>query len=224
MKKCPKCGFEVEDNFLFCPKCGAEFAQTKKKLSFLEKRELKEQEQKELMQKSYISLEQVENAKEIDCENLYVVKKAPLDKTKKAALARVVVAVVVVLVALAGAFVASNYNIDKNLKLVTIFSAFIVIFASASIFISDLHLYLTLNKMQQSTFAVKKIKYGKPPIVNANGCLYEILVQSKCGECFNDMHIEEVDGRFVAVCNVDRNHVYKIDFEKVHDKFFATDK
>lgn len=224
MKKCPKCNVEVQDNLLFCPNCGTEFISSKKKLTYLERKQQKEAEQLQLMQKAYVSIEQVEKAKEFDCDKLIIEKKGLLEKTKRSAIIRIAIAVILVLASLAWAFVTINSDLNKNIKLVAIFAAFITIFFAASIFISDLHLALVLNRMQQSVFAAKKIKYGKPLQIYYEGYLYEVMVDAKCEECLGNMHIEEVEGNFVVVCNLNREHVYKLDLSKVHSKYFVSDK
>ena len=67
--------------------------------------------------------------------------------------------------------------------------------------------------MCKSDFAVKKISYGKPPVMLVNGEFYDLSIKSKCDieGCGAQMHIEEYNGEFIAVCNADRSHLRRLD-------------
>lgn len=224
MKKCPNCGKEMDENAIFCSQCGREFVKEKKKLSLFERKQAKERERQELMAKSYLTKEQVDSAPFWDKGSIVLEKKGTIKDAKTMAVVRIVISVILFVAAVVWGEISSKGSLNANLKLLVIFAVFFICAIAIMIFINDIHLLTTLNKMSQSQMAIKKIKYGQAPYVYKDGDLYLMLVKSKCAKCESDTHIEEVDGSFVVVCNQDRTHIFKIDTVEVMKECFADKK
>lgn len=217
MKKCPNCGKEAEDNAIFCSQCGREFDKPKK-LTYFERKEAKEQERIDLMNRSYISLEQYEKAEYFDLSYIVLNKFKPMKKAKQNSIFSICFSAILFIGAVVIGEICARRNIDSNLKLIVLLAVFVSCAIALAIAVNEFYMIKQLNNMSKAQFAIKKIKYGQPPYLYYKDNLYLMLAKGECKECKSKYHIEEVDGKFVVVCDANRSHVYKIGTEKLIDE------
>lgn len=216
--KCRACGKEIQDDAKFCSFCGAS-QQEKVKLTWGEKRRLRQKETEEILKKASLTEQDIINAKKADVEGLKLSYVGELSKEANKAVVMCVVYALATLIALAG-IVLMQYVVDINKTLRALISFVILLFLAGfgASFADRLYCARVFNKMKKSERAIKKISYGKAPYLSDKGKLYRIICCSICEECGATMHIEEFKGQLVAVCDKDREHLGIIDNEKIFEK------
>ena len=209
MKTCKKCQKEFDENLTYCPFCGAENAD--KKLTYIERKQAREKDTEVILNKASIQQSDIENAESIDPSELILERFTALKKTKLNNLTAILCSLASSIIFIVFAYIISNKDINSNLKLITILVAFIAVAVMASIFISSLYTYTSLNKMKTEDFSIKKIYFTKGPIMYFKGDIYEIKTYKMCDKCNNKMHVEMVDETLFLVCDTNRSHLYKIE-------------
>lgn len=229
MKKCINCGKDIQNDNRFCPYCGAENLPQEKKLTIAEKKQLKEKERIELMQKSYIDPAVLDTLDEWDVDKIKVVDKGLVKSKIKTSILKFSLACVGIIAIIAGyllmkfLWTENSFKFESTIKLLIILAGFIFAAFCLSKTIELGYYIKTLTLMNKTKFGIKKIGYGMPPLVVFNGKLFEIIIDGYCPQCEIEqkMHIEEVNGQFVVVCDVNRSHLYLLNTEKMAKKIFC---
>lgn len=213
--QCPNCQHENKEGATFCEKCGAQLESEKKRLSFFERRQARERERIYLMSKASLQAEDVENIADYDMGE---VTAKPIGEIKKILNKSVLVLVLSILgiaVCVAGIYVIGKLNFNDTLRVMLILILFLGCAVAGGYTIDYSYRVRMLNAMAKSNFAVKKLSYGKPPVMNIDGKCYELTLDAKCDieGCGASMHIEEYNGEFIAVCDADRSHLRKLHCE-----------
>ena len=226
MKKCINCGKDIQDDNRFCPYCGAENLPQEKKLTIAEKKQLRENERIELMQKSYIDPTVLDTLEEWDVDKIKVVNKGLVKNKIKTSILKFSLACVGILAIIAGYLLIKflwkedSFKFESTVKLLIILAGFIL---AAFCLSKTIELGYHIKTLNKSNFGIKKVGYGMPPLVVFNAKLYEIIIDGYCPQCEIEqkMHIEEVNGQFVVVCDVNRSHLYLLNTEKMAKKHFC---
>ena len=208
MKVCKKCQKEFDENLTYCPFCGAENAD--KKLTYFERKIARDKDTEIILNKASIQNEDIEQAKDGSASDLVIEKTQETKKAKIISLIRIGLSLVLAIACLVLAFVATKNDINPNLKLVVILLAFLAVAVCASVFISDIYSYLTLRKMSEEDFSIRKIYYTKSPMFVYGDSIYEIKTNLVCDKCNSKMHIEIKDEDLFLVCDVNRSHLVRI--------------
>ncbi len=212
MKKCPICDKDIDENLPFCPHCGAEVKSEKETLTWGEKRQQRERINQQNIEKSYLHQDEIVGLEYVPQEQISLKAKGKTRKEWQKNIIWISVSVLIVLVGFALFFVFKKFDFNKTLKVFLVLAVFLAEAFALSKIVECGYAVRMLNAMQKSDFAIKKIEYGKPPKVNIDGDLFEILVNTGCPECLcPTRHIEELDGKFVVVCDQNRTHLMLLD-------------
>ncbi len=212
MKKCPICGKEIDENLPFCPHCGAQVKSDKESLTWGEKRQQRERVNQQNIEKSYLHQDEIVGLEYVPHDQITLKAKGKTQKEWQKNVIWICVATLIVLVGFALFFVFKKFEFNKTLKVFLVLAVFLFEAFALSKIVECVYAVRMLSAMKKSNFAIKKIEYGKPPKVNIDGDLYEILVNTGCPECLcPTRHIEELDGKFVVVCDQNRTHLMLLD-------------
>ena len=209
--KCPQCGTEMKEGEKKCPECGAKRPGY---FNFIKRRQLREQETAEILEKSYIRQEDVA---ESGVSALRVVYRG----TVKEELTRVSIklAISVLLMGACIAVIAIRQytelmaDLDTVGTAIVLLGAFLLLFGNGAAAANAGYYLARLNALKKQGMAASKINYGKNPTAVYAGNVYEVSVTDACPKCEQPtaMHIEQVQDMLVAVCNADRNHLFKLE-------------
>ena len=91
--------------------------------------------------------------------------------------------------------------------------AFVLLFCNGASVSNSSYFIARLNALKKQGLGLSKINYGKNPTAVYAGSVYEVSVSDTCPKCEQPtaMHIEQVQDMLVAVCNADRNHLFRLD-------------
>lgn len=219
MRKCGKCEKEFEDDVKFCPNCGAEWSDEKKKMSFGERRRNKDREKDEILAKSHLRAKDILDVEECDHSQLQFKYVGLLKKIYKSTIVWFSLAVTVFALCCAGGIGIKFVKTSDTIKILTLTACFMLGFVSVSIFMNRGYQIKIYRAMLASSFAMKKISYGKPARVNYLGNIFEVTTTQQCDKCLQTqgLHIEEFEGGFYAVCDGDRGHLWSLNAAKVKD-------
>ena len=211
MKKCPVCSSNVEDDAKFCKHCGAEL-EINKKPDWAQRRKAREEEIQRAIDASYLHQEQLQGLEKVEPQDLVL---TPIS-TVKQALAKSVVTIVagalIIAVCIVAFFILKANSFNPTLMALCIVVGLGLAAFGLYLVVDNVYAARMLSAMSKTGFAIKKIKYGKPPKVNVEGMLYQLTLAGGCSQCAcPTRHIEEVAGQFVAVCDQDRSHLALID-------------
>ena len=211
MKKCPVCSSNVEDDAKFCKHCGAEL-EINKKPDWAQRRKAREEETQRAIDASYLHQEQLQDLQVVDAKELVLTKISTTKRALGKSIVMIALGVLIIAVCIVAFFIikANSFN-------VTFMALCIIVGLGLAAFglylvVDNFYEARMLSAMSKTGFAIKKIKYGKPPKVNVEGRLYQLTLAGGCSQCAcPTRHIEEVAGQFVAVCDQDRSHLALID-------------
>ena len=213
--KCPECGTELKDGEKVCPNCGAKRPGY---FNFIKRRQLREKETAELLDKSYIHAEDVSRTQVTQLRVTYRGKLSE-EFTRsgiKAAISGLLMIGCIVVIALRQ-YTDLMDGLDTIGTAIVLLGAFILLFGNGASLANSAYYLARLNALKKQGVGVSKINYGKNPTAVYAGGVYEVAVSESCPACTTPtaMHIEQVQDMLVAVCNADRNHLYKLDRARV---------
>lgn len=213
--KCPECGTELKDGEKVCPNCGAKRPGY---FNFIKRRQLREKETAELLDKSYIHAEDVSKTQVTQLRVTYRGKLSE-EFTRsgiKAAISGLLMIGCIVVIALRQ-YTDLMDGLDTIGTAIVLLGAFILLFGNGASLANSAYYLARLNALKKQGVGVSKINYGKNPTAVYAGGVYEVAVSESCPACTTPtaMHIEQVQDMLVAVCNADRNHLYKLDKARV---------
>ncbi len=211
--KCPNCQFENKESATFCEKCGAQLISENKRMSFFERRQAKERERLYILSKSSLQSEDVKDIRDMDMGEVDAVPRASKSAMRKKTVAAFAASIVGVIVCVALIYLIGRLKFNDSLRVALILFVFLLCFTSAAFAIDYGYRMRMVLAMCKSDFAVKKISYGKPPVMLSGDTFYDLNIRSACDipGCGAQMHIEEYNGEFIAVCNSDRSHLRRLD-------------
>lgn len=211
MKNCPVCNGKVEDEAKFCKHCGAEL-EINKKPDWAQRRKAREEETQRAINASYLHQEQLQGLEQVEAQDLVI---TPISTTKQAlskSVVTIVAGALIIAVCIVAFFILKANSFNPTLMALCIVAGLGLAAFGLYLVVDNVYAARMLSAMSKTGFAIKKIKYGKPPKVNVEGRLYRLTLASGCSQCgCPTRHIEEVAGQFVAVCDQDRSHLALID-------------
>ena len=217
---CPNCNHENKEGATFCEKCGAQLESEKKKLSFFERRQAKERERLFILSKASLQEEDVKDIQDLDMGEVETTPKGKKNQVKKSTALRLALSIVGLIIGIVAIYIVGRVKFNDTLRVVVILALFLGCFASGAFAIDYGYRMRMINAMCKSSFAIKKISYGKPPVMLVGDTFYELKIKSKCDVvgCGASMHIEEYNGEFIAVCDADRAHLRRLDCSALNPK------
>lgn len=212
MKNCPICGKEIDENLPFCPHCGAQIKSDNQRMTWGEKRQQRDLINQQNIEKSYLHQDEIVGIDYLPNDQITLKQKGKTHKEWVKNIVIISISALVIILGMVLFFVFKKFEFNKTLKVFLVLVVFLLeAFALAKI-VECSYAVRMLTAMKKTDFAIKKIEYGKPPKVNIDGNLYEILVNTGCPECLcPTRHIEELDGKFVVVCDQNRAHLMLLD-------------
>ncbi|MDE6189563.1 MAG: zinc ribbon domain-containing protein [Clostridia bacterium] len=209
--ECPNCKHDNKEGATFCERCGAQLESEKKRLSFFERRQAKERERQYIISKASLQEEDVKDIRDMDMGEVEAVVKGDKRTVKRDTTIRFSLSIVGVIIAVALIYIVGRAQFNDTARVTVILALFLLCFTAAAFAIDYGYRLRMINAMCKSSFAVKKISYGKPPVMLLSDKFYELKIKTKCDLCGAQMHIEEYNGEFIAVCNADRAHLRRLD-------------
>ena len=213
--KCPECGTEMKDGEKKCPNCGAKRPGY---FNFIKRRQLREKETAEILERSYIHKEDVSKTQ---VTQLRVTYRGTLNEEFARAGIKTAVSALFMLCCIT-VIALRQYTelldgLDTIGTAIVLLGAFLLLFGNGASVANSAYYLAKLNALKKQGVGVSKINYGKYPTAVYAGRVYEVAVAEGCPACASPtaMHIEQVQDMLVAVCNADRNHLYKLDKARV---------
>ena len=213
--KCPECGTEMKDGEKKCPNCGAKRPGY---FNFIKRRQLREKETAEILERSYIHKEDVSKTQ---VTQLRVTYRGTLNEEFARAGIKTAVSALFMLCCIT-VIALRQYTelldgLDTIGTAIVLLGAFLLLFGNGASVANSAYYLAKLNALKKQGVGVSKINYGKNPTAVYAGRVYEVAVAEGCPACASPtaMHIEQVQDMLVAVCNADRNHLYKLDKARV---------
>ena len=213
--KCPECGTEMKDGEKKCPNCGAKRPGY---FNFIKRRQLREKETAEILERSYIHKEDVSKTQ---VTQLRVTYRGTLNEEFARAGIKTAVSALFMLFCIT-VIALRQYTelldgLDTIGTAIVLLGAFLLLFGNGASVANSAYYLAKLNALKKQGVGVSKINYGKNPTALYAGRVYEVAVAEGCPACSSPtaMHIEQVQDMLVAVCNADRNHLYKLDKARV---------
>lgn len=213
--KCPECGTEMKDGEKKCPNCGAKRPGY---FNFIKRRQLREKETAEILERSYIHKEDVSKTQ---VTQLRVTYRGTLNEEFARAGIKTAVSALFMLCCIT-VIALRQYTelldgLDTIGTAIVLLGAFLLLFGNGASVANSAYYLAKLNALKKQGVGVSKINYGKNPTAVYAGRVYEVAVAEGCPACSSPtaMHIEQVQDMLVAVCNADRNHLYKLDKARV---------
>lgn len=213
--KCPECGTEMKDGEKKCPNCGAKRPGY---FNFIKRRQLREKETAEILERSYIHKEDVSKTQ---VTQLRVTYRGTLNEEFARAGIKTAVSALFMLCCIT-VIALRQYTelldgLDTIGTAIVLLGAFLLLFGNGASVANSAYYLAKLNALKKQGVGVSKINYGKNPTAVYAGRVYEVAVAEGCPACAfpTAMHIEQVQDMLVAVCNADRNHLYKLDKARV---------
>ena len=213
--KCPECGTEMKDREKKCPNCGAKRPGY---FNFIKRRQLREKETAEILERSYIHKEDVSKTQ---VTQLRVTYRGTLNEEFARAGIKTAVSALFMLCCIT-VIALRQYTelldgLDTIGTAIVLLGAFLLLFGNGASVANSAYYLAKLNALKKQGVGVSKINYGKNPTAVYAGRVYEVAVAEGCPACASPtaMHIEQVQDMLVAVCNADRNHLYKLDKARV---------
>ena len=209
--KCAKCGAEIKDGEKKCPECGEKRPGY---FNFIKRRQLREQETAEILEKSYIHEEDVAAAGVSGLSVRYrgKVGEELVRSGIKLGISVLFMCACIAVIAIRQ-YTALLDELDTLGTAIVLLGAFLLLFGNGASVASSSYFIARLNALKKQGLGVSKINYGKNPTAVYAGNVYEVSVSDTCPKCEQPtaMHIEQVQDMLVAVCNADRNHLFRLD-------------
>ena len=209
--KCAKCGAEIKDGEKKCPECGEKRAGN---FTFIKRRQLREQETAEILEKSYIHEEDVAAAGVSGLSVRYrgKVGEELVRSGIKLGISVLFMCACIAVIAIRQ-YTALLDGLDTLGTAIVLLGAFLLLFGNGASVANSSYFIARLNALKKQGLGVSKINYGKNPTAVYAGNVYEVSVSDTCPKCEQPtaMHIEQVQDMLVAVCNADRNHLFRLD-------------
>lgn len=209
--KCAKCGAEIKDGEKKCPECGEKRPGY---FNFIKRRQLREQETAEILEKSYIHEEDVAAAGVSGLSVRYrgKVGEELVRSGIKLGISVLFMCACIAVIAIRQ-YTALLNGLDTLGTAIVLLGAFLLLFGNGASVANSSYFIARLNALKKQGLGVSKINYGKNPTAVYAGNVYEVSVSDTCPKCEQPtaMHIEQVQDMLVAVCNADRNHLFRLD-------------
>lgn len=209
--KCPNCGTEIKEGEKKCPNCGAKRPGY---FNFIKRRQLREQETAEILEKSYIHAEDVSKTQVTQIRAVFRGKLSDefMRSGIKLAINILIMAACIAVIAIRQ-YTSLLDGLDTLGTAIVLLGAFLLLFGNGAAVANTAYFLTKLNALKKQGVGVSKINYGKNPTAVYAGGVYEVSVTQSCPACKEPtaMHIEQVQDMLVAVCNADRNHLFKLD-------------
>ena len=209
--KCAKCGAEIKDGEKKCPECGEKRPGY---FNFIKRRQLREQETAEILEKSYIHEEDVAAAGVSGLSVRYrgKVGEELVRSGIKLGISVLLMCACIAVIAIRQ-YTALLDGLDTLGTAIVLLGAFLLLFGNGASVANSSYFIARLNALKKQGLGVSKINYGKNPTAVYAGNVYEVSVSDTCPKCEQPtaMHIEQVQDMLVAVCNADRNHLFRLD-------------
>ena len=209
--KCAKCGAEIKDGEKKCPECGEKRPGY---FNFIKRRQLREQETAEILEKSYIHEEDVAAA---GVSGLSVRYRGKVGEELVRSGIKLGISVLFMCACIAVIAIRQYTELLDGLDTlgtaIVLLGAFLLLFGNGASVANSSYFIARLNALKKQGLGVSKINYGKNPTAVYAGNVYEVSVSDTCPKCEQStaMHIEQVQDMLVAVCNADRNHLFRLD-------------
>ena len=209
--KCAKCGAEIKDGEKKCPECGEKRPGY---FNFIKRRQLREQETAEILEKSYIHVEDVAAA---GVSGLSVRYRGKVGEELVRSGIKLGISVLFMCACIAVIAIRQYTELLDGLDTlgtaIVLLGAFLLLFGNGASVANSSYFIARLNALKKQGLGVSKINYGKNPTAVYAGNVYEVSVSDTCPKCEQPtaMHIEQVQDMLVAVCNADRNHLFRLD-------------
>lgn len=205
----------MKDGEKKCPNCGAKRPGY---FNFIKRRQLREKETAEILERSYIHKEDVSKTQ---VTQLRVTYRGTLNEEFARAGIKTAVSALFMLCCIT-VIALRQYTelldgLDTIGTAIVLLGAFLLLFGNGASVANSAYYLAKLNALKKQGVGVSKINYGKNPTAVYAGRVYEVAVAEGCPACSSPtaMHIEQVQDMLVAVCNADRNHLYKLDKARV---------
>ena len=179
--KCPECGTELKDGEKVCPNCGAKRPGY---FNFIKRRQLREKETAELLDKSYIHAEDVSRTQVTQLRVTYRGKLSE-EFTRsgiKAAISGLLMIGCIVVIALRQ-YTDLMDGLDTIGTAIVLLGAFILLFGNGASLANSAYYLARLNALKKQGLGVSKINYGKNPTAVYAGGVYEVAVSESCPAC-----------------------------------------
>ena len=224
--QCPNCRHENKDDATFCEKCGAQLISEKKKMSFFERRQAKEREKLYILSKASLQEDDIKDIRDLDMGEVESIPKGKKDQVKKTTALRLALSIIGLVISIILIYIVGRTKFNDTLRVMVILFLFLLCFTAGAYAIDYGYRMRMINAMCKSTFAIKKISYGKPPVMLLNDTFYDLKIKTKCdiAGCGAEMHIEEYNGEFIAVCNADRSHLRRLDCSVLNPSIDKSEK
>lgn len=209
--QCSNCQHENKEGANFCEKCGAQLISEKKRMSFFERRQAKEREKQYILSKASLQAEDLENIPDMDMGEVEATPVCDKSKMKRLTTLKFICSVIVIAICIGLIFLLGKLQFNATARVALIFVVFVICAAGGAYAIEGGYKLRVVKAMSKSSFAVKKISYGKPPYMLLGNIFYSLRIKTPCDMCGADLHIEEYNGEFIAVCDADRGHLRRLD-------------
>lgn len=202
---------------------GKEKNKVVQKLKYFHKAiERKEQEMIEIISKSTLQKEQLTNLNKYPIEKIKLKYYGDFDKIYKKIYIQssIFIATLFILIALCTLMKYLNFN--QTAKVVVLLVLYLGLFTCTALVIERSYRVICIRYLKIKGKGIRKISYGKPPIMLKDGKLY-VVECGECLECGGKSHIEELEESEVVVCDMDRMHLSLVDVEEL-EKLIESEK
>lgn len=202
---------------------GKEKNKVVQKLKYFHKAiERKEQEMIEIISKSTLQKEQLTNLNKYPIEKIKLKYYGDFDKIYKKIYIQssIFIATLFILIALCTLMKYLNFN--QTAKVVVLLVLYLGLFTCTALVIERYYRVICIRYLKIKGKGIRKISYGKPPIMLKDGKLY-VVECGECLECGGKSHIEELEESEVVVCDMDRMHLSLVDVEEL-EKLIESEK
>lgn len=189
---------------------------------FLKAKERNEQEMIEIINKSTLQKEQLTNLNKYPIEKIKLKYYGDFDKIYKKIYIQssIFIATLFILIALCTLMKYLNFN--QTAKVVVLLVLYLGLFTCTALVIERYYRVICIRYLKIKGKGIRKISYGKPPIMLKDGKLY-VVECGECLECGGKSHIEELEESEVVVCDMDRMHLSLVDVEEL-EKLIESEK
>ena len=123
------------------------------------------------------------------------------------------------------ALISRKFIPNESVAYLVLFGSIIAMFCAFAWFIEIFYNLRGLNELKENQIIVKKYGLKKPAELMRNGEVYQVALTTDCAVCHSaddseiigDLHIEKIANRLVAVCNLNRRHIWHIDEKAIFD-------